>query len=105
MSSRSGFKVLIAASFLNLRDFRDKPRLRGEQAASRRPAARLLRRAAVNSSAGKNVSIAISESVTSIGVPKIMVADMKLSTSPPNRSFKGIATLSGGKGPDRAGME
>ena len=61
-------------------------------------------RSAVNSSAGKNVSSASSESVTSTGVPKIIVADMKLSTSLPNRNLNGIATLSAGNGADLAGI-
>src|ERR1700724_1600471 len=61
-------------------------------------------RFAVNSSAGKNVSSASSDSVMSTGVPKIMVADIKLKVSPSKRSLKGIATLSAGSGADRAGI-
>src|SRR5262249_31112595 len=61
-------------------------------------------RRAVNSSAGKKVSSASSCSVMSTGVPNTMVVEMKLSTSPWWRSLNGIATLSGGSGPDRAGI-
>jgi len=61
-------------------------------------------RSAVSSSAGKNVSIASSDSVTSTGVPKIMVVEMKLRTSPSSRILKGIATLSADSGADRAGI-
>ena len=38
-------------------------------------------RSAVRSSAGKNVSSASSDSVISTGVPKIIVVEIKLSTS------------------------
>ena len=45
----------------------------------------------------------------STGVPKIIVAEIKLSTSPPNRNLKGIATLSAGSGAgprrDRIGLQ
>ena len=51
-------------------------------------------RSAVKSSAGKNVSTAISDSVMSTGVPKIIVVEMKLSTSSSSRIRNGIATLS-----------
>src|SRR5580704_18914589 len=62
-------------------------------------------RIAVKSSAGKNVSSASSDSVISTGVPNTIVVEMKLSTSPLWRSFRGIATwLSGGSGPLRAGI-
>ena len=40
----------------------------------------------------------------STGVPKIMVVEMKLSTSPFSRSLKGIATLSDDSGAERAGI-
>jgi hypothetical protein len=42
--------------------------------------------------------------VTSTGVPKIMVVDMKLSTSSPNRILNGIATLSAENRAARAGI-
>ena len=61
-------------------------------------------RPAVNSSAGKNVSSASSDSVMSTGVPKIMVVELKLSTSPLSRSLNGIATLSDDSGAERAGI-
>ena len=61
-------------------------------------------RSAVRSSAGKKVSSASSDSVISTGVPKIMVVEMKLSTSPSSRILKGIATLSDDSGPERAGI-
>ena len=77
----------------------------------RRPAERghsfaaILRiRSAVSSSAGKNVSSASSDSVMSTGVPKIIVVEIKLNTSPPSRILKGIATLSDDSGPERAGI-
>ena len=59
---------------------------------------------AVKSSAGKNVSSASSDSVMSTGVPKIIVVEIKLKTSPLSRILKGIATLSAGSGPERAGI-
>src|SRR5258708_755595 len=59
---------------------------------------------AVKSSAGKKVSSAISDSVISIGVPKIMVVEIKLSTSPPSRILNGIATLSAMSGAERTGI-
>ena len=61
-------------------------------------------RPAVNSSAGKNVSSASSASVMSTGVPKIMVVEIKLSTSPLSRSLNGIATLSDDSDAERAGI-
>ncbi len=61
-------------------------------------------RSAVKSSAGKNVSSANSDSVISTGVPKIMVVEIKLKTSPLSRILKGIATLSDDSGADRAGI-
>src|SRR6202035_2146415 len=61
-------------------------------------------RAAVRSSAGKNVSSASSDSVTSTGVPKIIVVDIKLKISSPNRILNGIATVSDASGADRAGI-
>ena len=66
-----------------------------------------LMNAAVFSSAGKKVSSASSDRVTSTGVPKIMVVEMKLSTSLPNRIWKGIATESARleRTPPRAGIE
>src|SRR5512135_2967431 len=103
MSSRSGFGALMGKPLLSWSP-RDKPPGTREQATYGRLVASLRNRSAVNSSAGKNVSSASSDSVTSTGVPKIIVADMKLRTSPPNRSLKGIATLSGGNGADRAGI-
>ena len=63
-------------------------------AANPRPAAIARILSAVRSSGGKNVSSANSDKVMSTGVPKIIVVEMKLSTSPPSRSLKGIATLS-----------
>src|SRR3954454_17128432 len=61
-------------------------------------------RSAVRSSAGKNVSSASSDNVTSTGVPKIMVVDIKLNISSPNRILNGIATLSVDNGAERAGI-
>jgi hypothetical protein len=60
-------------------------------------------RTAVRSSAGKNVSTASSDSVISTGVPKIIVVEKKLRTSPSSRILKGIATLSEDSGAARAG--
>ena len=57
----------------------------------------------VTASAGKKVSIAISDSVTSTGVPNTMVVEMKLSTSSPSRSRNGTATASAAIGAARAG--
>src|SRR6476660_3438453 len=61
-------------------------------------------RPAVSSSAGKKVSSASSDRVISTGVPKIIVVEIKLSTSPLSRILKGIATLSAESGADRAGI-
>src|SRR6266576_751084 len=61
-------------------------------------------RSAVKSSAGKNVSSASSDSVISTGVPKIMVVEIKLNTSPSSRILQRIATLSDDSGADRAGI-
>ncbi len=61
---------------------------------------------AVFSSAGKNVSSANSDSVTSTGVPKIIVVEMKLRMSLPNRIWNGTATASARfmRGPELAGI-
>ena len=61
-------------------------------------------RCAVRSSAGKKVSSASSDSVTSTGVPNTMVVEKKLSTSPWCRHLKGIETLSDESGAERAGI-
>ena len=57
----------------------------------------------VAASAGKNVSMAISARVISSGVPKVMVVDMKLSTSSPSFMRNGTTTLSTAIGAARAG--
>src|SRR6516165_7155899 len=104
MSILSGFKVLIGGVLVSSPPDKAQVTANKDPPVYARVAAIARIRSAVSSSAGKNVSSASSESVMSTGVPKIIVADMKLRISPSNLSLNGIATLSAGNGADRAGI-